>query len=230
MLESILEQAQNIAETNSPDEAARFLAPYRKEACHSISNSPENLIDLIQITTAQMQFLIQAKHTDKAVGIAEWFLHVFHHIQEDDAQASQHIIRCYRESFSLFFMKYASALCAEEKFEPMQQMVRTSLDLTQSLPMAIAAMLRLYAPLRSRDSIEDEPASSWLLKRYAEALAILDFSGLHDTPFREALDNYQYAIRCPDKFDEAKNEIDRIFSEHSDDIALKILYILFSNS
>ena len=82
MIDDILSEAEQIAAQASPDDAARFLASYRKEACEALENTPSAIADLLAITSAQMQFLIDAGASDKALGIAEWFLHTLHHFEE----------------------------------------------------------------------------------------------------------------------------------------------------
>ena len=126
-----------------------------------------------------------------------------------------------------FFRRYARALRDLDRIEDMRLAMRTSIDLTQEIPMAVVIMVHMYMPLRSRETLEDLPATQWLLDRYAEALAALDFSGLHDTPFRNAFDNYQFALRAPEQTDAIKAEIEALCAKNSEDIALQTLYNLF---
>ena len=224
MIDDILSQAEQIAAQASPDDAARFLASYRKDACESLQNTPSAMADLLAITSAQMQFLIDAGASDKALGIAEWFLHTLHHYEETiDHGDFIKLKRTLRESFSRFFRRYARVLRDADRIEEMRIAMRTALDLTQMLPMAVVAMLHLYMPLRNRDCLEDEPAGEWLLKRCAEALAGLDFSGLHDTPFRNALDEFQFAMRSAENFIAAQEKIQILCSENPEDLSLKTL-------
>ena len=187
MIDDILSQAEQIAAQASPDDAARFLASYRKDACESLQNTPSAMADLLAITSAQMQFLIDAGASDKALGIAEWFLHTLHHYEETiDHGDFIKLKRALRESFSRFFRRYARVL-------------------------------------RDADCLEDEPAGEWFLKRCAEALAGLDFSGLHDTPFRNALDEFQFAMRSAENFIAAQEKIQILCSENPEDLSLKTL-------
>ncbi len=228
MIDEILQKAETIAADQSPDDAARFLGPYRKASCEDLSDDPSKIGELLQITSAQVQYLTDANSPDKAAGIAEWFLHTLHHLEEtiDKAQFI-HIKRILRESFSNFFRRYARALRELDRIEDMRLAMRTSIDLTQEIPMAVVCMIHLYMPLRSRKTLEDLPAAQWLLDRYAEALAALDFSGFHDTPFRNAFDNYQFALRAPDQTDAIQAELEALCAKNSEDIALQTLYNLF---
>lgn len=224
MIDDILADAERIALQSSPDEAARFLAIHRRQACEALHDSPANIADLLAITSAQMQFLIDAGTSDKALGIAEWFLHTLHHFEESlDQEDFIKLKRALRESFSRFFRRYARCLRDAGRIEEMRLAMRTALDLTQMLPMAIVAMLHLYLPLKTKELLEDEPSSEWLLKRCAEALAGLDFAGMHDSPFRHALDEFQFALRSEDNLLHARDQLRILCAENTEDISIKTL-------
>ncbi len=228
MLDDILKQAEMVASEQSPDDAARFLAPHRKSACEDLSTDTSRIGDLLCITSAQMQYLIDAGASDKAIGVAEWFLHILHHLEESLADVDfRQLKRALRESFSRFFKRYAHALRDINRYEDMRIAMRTSLDLTMQLPLAIVSMLHLYAPLHQKDLIENESARDFLLKRYAEALAALDFSGLHDLPFRAALDEYQYAFRSEEHVESSRQIIQTLCEKNPEDLALVTLKNIF---
>lgn len=227
-MDAIFEQAAQISREKSPDDAARFLAPYRKDCCERLHQEPAAIGDLLRVTTAQMEFLNRADCPDKAVGIAEWFLHVLHHLEAENIEVDfRQLKHALRESFSRFFRRYAQSLRDVERFEDMRLAMRTALDLTREIPMAVVTLVHLYLPLRTRETIEDDTADTWLLKRFAEALATLDFSGYHDASVRTALDHAQYAIRCPDKKEECLREIEALCDQNEDDLELKTLHHLF---
>lgn len=218
------QQAEDIAQTDGPDAAAKFLAPYRREICEAMHETPSKIGELLQISSQQVFYLCQAKMPDKAAGIAEWFLHTLHHLETDmPAVEFVHLKRALRESFSRFFMRYARALRDLGRIEDMRLSVRTALDLTQELALAIVSMAHLYRPLQEHETLENEPAREWLLKRFAECLAALDFSGLHNTPFRAALDEYQYALRGDDKREEARLALQTLAETHPEDAAIATL-------
>ncbi|MBQ9242254.1 MAG: hypothetical protein IJ165_03375 [Proteobacteria bacterium] len=224
MIDDILADAERIALQSSPDEAARFLASHRRQACDALQDSPANIANLLAITSAQMQFLIDAGTSDKALGIAEWFLHTLHHLEETIDQGDFiKLKRALREAFSRFFRRYARCLRDAGRIEEMRLAMRTALDLTQMLPMAIVAMLHLYMPLKTRDVLESEPSSEWLLKRCAEALAGLDFAGMNASPFRQALDEFQFALRSEENLPAARDQLRILCSENPEDITLKTL-------
>jgi len=226
-LDDILEEAERLANDGSPDDAARFLAPYRRAVCDRLHDSPSSLGDLVQICAAQVHYLNEAGTPDKAAGVAEWFLHRMHHLEEDFPEVDFRMLRrALCESFSRFFRRYARSLRDLDRIEEMRIAMRNALDLTREIPMAVVSLVHLYRPLRDRENLEDEPAPQWLLKRYAEALAALDFAGLHDIPFREALDNGQYAMRCPDKRDEMKLATEALCAQNAQDVALQTLFQL----
>lgn len=222
-----LQTAEAIATSSGPDAAARFLAPYRREVCEKLADAPAHIGDLLRISSQQMHYLCQAGMPDKSAGIAEWFLHTLHHLEEDiPAVDFVHLKRVLRESFSHFFMRYARALRDLDRIEDMRLSVRTALDLTQDLPLAMVSMVHLYVPLQMRDTLEGEPACEWLLKRYAECLAALDFSGQHQTPFRAALDEYQYGLRGAPEFEASKAALANLALAHPEDEAIATLVSL----
>ncbi len=229
-LSTLIEQADQIAQ-NSPDEAAKFLASYRKSACEALQETPMALGDLIDIATAQMHYLIDAGMPDKALGIAQWFLHTLHHLEES-MQAAEYlsIKRAMREPFSRFFRTYAKIQRELGQIEAMRLSMRSAMDLTRELPMAIVSMLHLYAPLMHDDMLENEPPKEWLLKRCAEALAGLDFGGMHDIPFRDALDHGQYIIRNPSDRSESELHLDELCAQFPDDLALNTLVMLLKHA
>ncbi len=219
-----LDKAESVALSEGPDAAARFLGLYRREVCDALSQTPSKIGELLQISSQQMHYLCQADMPDKAVGIAEWFLHTLHHLEAGMSVVEfVHLKRALRESFSRFFMRYARALRDLGRMEDMRLSVRMALDLTQELALAIVSMAHLYRPLQTYETLENEPAREWLLKRFAECLAALDFSGQHDTPFRAALDEYQYALRGEDKLEEARTALNALSQAHPDDIAVSAL-------
>ena len=229
-MNDILQQAEQIAQT-SPDEAAKFLAPYRKSACEALHDNPMVLADLIDIATAQMNYLLDAKMPDKSLGIAQWFLHTLHHLEES-MQPTEYlsIKRAMREPFARFFRIYARIHRDLGQIEEMRLAMRSAMDLTRELPMAIVSMLHLYAPLMHSESLEDEPTKEWILKRCAEALAGLDFNGMHDLPFRDALDHGQYMIRNPDARDESELHLNELCAQFPEDLALNTLVMLLKHA
>ena len=226
----LIQQADQIART-SPDEAAKFLAPYRKSACEALQTDPKALTDLIGIATAQMNYLTDAQMADKSLGIAQWFLHTLHHLEESMQKAEFLAIkRALREPFAGFFRSYAKILRMHDQIEDMRIAMRTAMDLTRELPMAVVSMLHLYAPLMHKDSLEGETPREWILKRCAEALAGLDFNGMHDTPFRDALDHGQYILRNPDDRRESESRLETLCAQFPDDLALNTLVMLFKHA
>ncbi len=223
-INEILEQADAIASQQSPDDAARFLAEYRKMACDSLTNDHTQIGCLLPIVTAQIKFLNQANVFDKSAGIAEWFLHILHHLQESSPDIEwKHLKLALRDSFSAFFRHYAKSLANLGSIEEMRIAMRNALDLTTMLPMAIVFLIHLYQPLLKHETLEDQPSRQWILDRYAECLASLDFSGLHDTPFRTALDLFQLAIRYPQQTAFHIEQIEQIAQSSPNDIALETI-------
>ena len=226
-MEEILKKAEETAQSQSYDAAARSLAPWRKAACEAIKDDISKLGDLLAIVSTQMHYLNKSGAPDKAASVAEWFLHAFHHIEEDmPGDESRLLKRTFAESFASFFMRYATALRDLERFDDMQAAVRTSLDMTRFLPASVTAMLNVYAPMHKRETIGDESASEYLLKRYAEMLAMLDFAGLHNHAVRAALDEYQYALRG--HVDEARTSLESICQNAPDDVLAATIWNLFS--
>lgn len=224
----ILEQAEIIAQQQSPDDAARFLAEYRKAACESIHDDPAQIGSLLQIVTAQVKYLNQSQAPDKAAGVAEWFLHILHHLQDDVPDVEWKRLKlAFRESFSAFFRHYAKSLANLDRIEDMRIAMRHALDLTSMIPMAIVYLVHLYTPLLDREMIEDQPSKQWVLDRYAECLAALDFAGLHDEPFRAALDLYQLAHRDAQHANELFDQVDQMAAQAPNDIALTTLKNIF---
>ncbi len=222
--DQILEQAEILSQQQSPDSAARFLAEYRKSACESIHDDPAQIGCLLQIVTAQIKYLNLAQASDKAAGIAEWFLHILHHLQEDVPDVEWKRLKlAFRESFSAFFRNYAKSLANLDRFEDMRIAMRHALDLTTMIPMAIVYLVHLYRPLLNRETIEEQPSKQWVLDRYAECLAALDFAGLHDEPFREALDLYQLAHRDASHAAELFVRVEQMADQSPNDIALTTL-------
>ena len=197
-IEEILEEARRIGEDVSRgwDAAARFLGPYRREAASRDLEEVGNFSELLSIITLQMECLRRASDSQRGVDIGTWFHHVLHELPAVRKGApSREVLR---EQLSRFFLEYARNLCVLGRYGEMRLAMRSSLDATRSLPLAIVALIHLYAPLEHVvDTIEGEPSTRWLAKRYAECLALLDFSGLSSTPFRATLDDYQAAFRDP---------------------------------
>lgn len=229
-MEEILKTAEETSQTESYDAAARFLAPWRKAACEALESDFSKLGDLIVIVSTQMFYLNKSGAPDKAASVAEWFLHTFHHIEEHTSQDDfKHLKRTFAESFSGFFMRYAAALRDLNRFEDMKSAVRTSLDMTRFLPANVTAMLNVYAPMHKLENIGGESAREYLLKRYAEMLAALDFSGFHSHPVRAALDEYQFALRDDRHIEEAKSNLEKICQDAPDDILTSTILKLFSH-
>ena len=227
-MNAIIETAETIAFQQSPDAAARYLADYRREACEKLHDDPSQFANVLQIVTAQIRFLNQAEAYDKSSGIAEWFIHLLEHMQEDAPQIEwKRLKQTLRESFSAFFRHYARTLAQLERFEEMRGAMRNALDLTAMLPMAIVFMLHTYLPLATLETIEDKPSSAWLSERCAECLAQLDFNGLGQTPFRAALDNYQFAHRDPSQAKALYEQVETLAQSAPDDLALETLKNIF---
>ena len=226
-MDEIMKKAEETAQSESYDAAARSLAPWRKAACEAIQTDLSKLGDLLTIVSAQMHYLNKSGAPDKAASVAEWFLHAFHHLEEDmPGDESRLLKRTFAESFSGFFLRYATALRDLERFDDMQAAVRTALDLTRFLPASVTAMLNVYAPMHKRETIGDESSSEYLLKRYAEMLAMLDFSGFHNHAVRAALDEYQYALRG--HVEEAAASLEKICQDAPDDVLASTIRNLFS--
>ena len=229
-MEKIFEQAETIASDpqKGPDEAAKFLSQYRIQAAKDLSQNSINLGNLLSIVTAQIRYLNDANLSDKAIGIAEWFLHIFHHFPEIHPDCDlTHIKFALRDSLAAFFRHYAKSLRNTDRIEDMHHAMTNSMDLSREIPMSVVFLIHLYTPLLSRETIEATPSRRWFLDRLAECLAALDFAGQNQTPFRCALDNYQYAIRCPDKYDELYLEIEQLSRDNPNDPALKTLFNLY---
>lgn len=220
-MEAILTEAQRIADMESPDAGARYLAPHRKEACLKLHDDMTHLGALLRIVCLQMHFLTQAGYADKARDIAGWFLHLLHHLESEvPKDAFIALKRMYRESFSLFYYRYAEALRDLDEVEGMRLSLRTALDLTQQREAVIVAALHLLQPFVAFESLEGESAANWLSKRLAEFLAQLDFAGKSDSAFRSALDAFQYCFRQrnqDDVFPKAKSDFESLVQDCADD-------------
>ena len=229
-MNKILEQAEEIAADPKlgPDEAAKFLSKYRIQAVESLSQNSINLSHLLSIVTAQIKYLNDASLSDKAIGIAEWFLHIFHHFPENHPECDLIQLKiALREPFAAFFRHYAKALRNIDRIGDMRHAMTNSMDLSREIPMSVIYLIHLYTPLLSKETIESVPSRRWLLDRLAECLAALDFAGQCKTPFRMALDNYQYALRSPDKYDELYVEIEQLSRDNPSDLALQTLFNMY---
>ncbi len=193
-MDKIIEQAISIGEDKARgwDEAALFLGPYRRELATSDLSDNANLTALTSIVSTQLECLRKAGKADTGIQVGEWFHHVLHDLPTPHDTTPRDSLR---EPLAHFFCEYARCLCVEERFEEMRLAMRTALDTTRMLPMMIVMLVHLYAPLARKPVIEGEASSVWLSKRYCECLALLDFSGYGQTPFRATLDDFQAALR-----------------------------------
>ncbi len=194
-MDEILEQARAIGADPKQgwDAAALYLGTYRRDLAAGDLTDPKRLNELIEVLTLQLEALRKANKSDKAVEVGTWFHHVLHDLPS--AQKGQKSREIVRETLSHFFCEYARNLCVLERYEEMRLAMRTALDSTRVLPFVIVSLIHLYAPLINKDQIEGEPARIWLTKRYCECLALLDFAGFAQTPFRASLDDFQAAVR-----------------------------------
>jgi len=220
-----LEEARRIGEDPQQgwDAAARFLGKSRREYAARISEI-SGFYGLVEVVTLQMECLRRAQDSQKAVDIGIWFHHVLHDLPSELQSSEKRYFL--RNSLARFFVEYAKNLCKLGRYEEMRLSMRSAMDSTLQLPMVIVSLVHLYAPLETVcETIEEEPVRVWLLKRYAECLAALDFSGQSKTAFRETLDDYQAALRNP----EQRKEIGQIIKERvqADDPALSTLVRLF---
>lgn len=208
-----LDKADAIAadSTQGPDQAARFLAPYRQAAFDALPHAPLKIRDLSAITAAQMKYLNDANAPDKACGIGAWFVHLLHHLEETHTSQEYKIIKysC-RDAFSQFFYRYARSLGANGQIENMRLNMRTAIDLSRSPIDTICLALHFYLSLLPLKTLENTNATLWFIDRCAECLAVLDFSGLHNSPFRAMLDEFQWMMRDTSHSQDALKNIQRI--------------------
>ena len=231
MIDAILDQAESIAETpeSGPNQAAMFLAPYRIQAATDLQEDITQLKPLLSIITAQVRYLTEAGLPDKATAVAEWFIHTLHHLSENDPEYQiSKLQMALRSLFAAFFRHYARALRNVDRIEDMRIAMRTSMDLSRDITMSVVFLVHLYAPLiKENEVLENTPAKKWILDRYAECLAAMDYAGLHDTPFRTAMDKFQLAMYNQENIKLYFFEISKLATEHPDDIAIKTLKNLF---
>ena len=197
MLDDILKQAQAMAMDSEagPQEAAKFLGSHRQHFAQRLKEDHHAILPLVAIVADQVDYLVTSGNDAMASSVSEWFLHALHHVEPFPGSFPR---EAFREPLARLFRRYAKALKALQRYEDMRLAMRSALDATAHLPMAVLYLLHLYGDLpKLTDAIEDEPVSIWLSKRYAECLAALDFAGYSDTPFRRALDDYQLAFRTP---------------------------------
>ncbi len=220
-----LEAARCIGEDPAQgwDAAARYLGKSRREYAARIS-VVGGFYGLVEVVTLQMECLRRAEDHQRAVDIGVWFHHILHDLPSDLHSSEERYFL--RNSLSRFFVEYAKNLCKLGRYEEMRLSMRSALDASLQLPMVIVSLVHLYAPLESIcETIEEEPVRVWLLKRYAECLAALDFAGQSKTLFRETLDDYQAGLRNPEK----RAEIGALIKgrEDAEDPALSTLIKLY---
>lgn len=193
-LQSTLEQGPS-----GPNEAAKFLAPYRRQYAEDLAQNPKALAPLLAIVTAQCDYLVRANEAEKASSIADWFTHVLH--QNNTPNITQIPLK---NAYARFFRTHARALKALKRYTDMRLTMRNAIDASSELPLAIISLIHLYADIAELDSIEEQKPTQWLSDRFAECLAALDFAGLNDTNFRHSLNDMQFALRYP-------NEVPQIY-------------------
>ena len=218
MLEEVMKSAEAISSGEGPDAAARYLSVYRQKACDALGEDFSKIGELLIVVTAQVRFLSEARFFDKAAGVAEWFLHLVHHLEEMLSASDYRALKLtWRESFSQFFYRYARALRELGRHTDMRLAMRTSLDLTAETPSAVAMAVALYVPLLEVSEVEGESGREWFVKRCAEFLAVLDFTGHHGEASRACLDEFQYMLRDSGHSSEALDVLSRIRAEFPDD-------------
>lgn len=221
MTDDILENARAIAgdPAQGPDKAARFLAPYRRAVCAKLETDPLQFHPLLEITSEQVAFLTAANAPDKARDIARWFLHTLHLCNESfPKEAFACVKNTAQNALSLFFTRYARALCALQDYENMRIAMRTSIDLCPEKSPAILSAIHLFWPLLALPAIESTPSRTWFCDRLAEFLANLDFSGLSDAPERAIIDEIQFALRS-NCYEKSLENIQNIAQNSTSDIA-----------
>ncbi|MCL2326058.1 MAG: hypothetical protein FWC40_06145 [Proteobacteria bacterium] len=209
MLDDILKQAQAMAmdPEAGPQEAAKFLGSHRQHFAQRLKEDRHAILPLVAIVADQLDYLVTSGNDAMAASVSEWFLHTLHHVEPFPGKFPH---EAFREPLARLFRRYAKALKVLGRYDEMRLAMRSSLDATAHLPMAVLFLLHLYGDLpKLTDAIEGEPVCVWLSKRYAECLAALDFAGYSDTPFRHALDDYQLAFRSPAR----RQEIFQRFSQ-----------------
>ena len=229
-MDDILEKAETIANTPSigPDEAAKFLSTYRIQAAQKLQTDISCLKDLVVIVTNQIRYLNDAQLSDKATAIAEWFIHTLHHLSEShpDCQIPK-LQQVLRSSFAAFFRHYAKALRNVDRIEEMRLTMINSMDLSPEIPMSVVFLIHLYMPLLERSEIENIPAKRWISERFAECLAVLDFAGMHDSPFRDGLDKFQLTLHYPEKISEFSQYLSKLAKDNPSDMPLQTLFNLY---
>ncbi len=200
-MDKLIEEALAIGQDPSRgwDEAAKALGQHRRQYAISDLSDGENLKALTQIVTTQLKCLQKIDKAQNGADIGEWFHHLLHDLPAPNPSTLPREL--FREDLARFFCEYARCLCQLGRYEEMRLAMRTALDTTRELPIMIVMLVHLYAPLESKGEIEGEKATVWLSKRYCECLALLDFSGQSQTPFRATLDDFQAAMRFRDDRD-----------------------------
>lgn len=231
-MDLVFEQAEKIANDprRGPNEAAQYLGNYRREAAEAFFEDVSRLDAVLAVVVAQIRYLNDADLPDKGTAIAEWFLHLMHHVFSEHAGDDGDKVKIlYREALATFYRHYAKSLRNVGRFSDMRKAMRQSMDLSREIPMSVVFLVHLYMPLQEIGEVEEKPAKTWLLDRYAECLAALDVSGLHDTPFREAFDLFQLSVRMPEKSEEIGQKMESLCGSHPEDLSLKTLHNLFKS-
>lgn len=232
-MDEILEKAENLANTPNlgPNEAAKYLSTYRIQAVSEVQNNITKLKDLITIVSNQIRYLNDADLSNKATAIAEWFIHILHHLSEENPEYELSKLQlALRSPFATFFRHYARALRNVNRIEEMRLCMRNSMDLSCEIPMSIIFLIHLYLPLLQTKELENIPSKRWMSERYAECLAALDFAGLHNSPFREGMDKFQLALHFPDKIDEFCQALTKLVDDNPSDVPLQTLLNLYQKA
>lgn len=224
-MDKIIEEALSIGQDPARgwDEAAKALAPYRRQYAASDLSDGENLKALTEVVTMQLKCLLKIDKAQNGAEIGAWFHHILHDLPAPNPSTLPRAL--FREDMARFFCEYARCLCLLERYEDMRLAMRTALDTTRELPMMIVMLVHLYAPLEQKGDIEGEKAAVWLSKRYCECLALLDFSGQSQTAFRATLDDFQAAMRFKENRDSLFQQV--ISRNDGTDPALDTLTRLF---
>ena len=190
-VQKILDASFIIEQTQGADDACKVLGNYRRAALLRLPEEPEQVLAICKIVERQCSLFIRLQRFDLCLKAADGMIHLIH-----DVHTAPGISAMLREPMSRIFLHAARCLAEEKDFAGMRLQIRSALDTTSHLEFCILKTLPLWVKAGTNgDLIEEKTVSAWILDRYAELLAQLDFAGKNGTVFRRLLDVYQRSFR-----------------------------------
>lgn len=228
-LSEVFQSCDALADRGEYDQAAKGLAEWRKAAAKKCREDWRHFGELLDIVLRQMRYLRRGKFPSECLELGKWLMcfrdHASSAVSSDVLRAADLV---YREEYSIFLCTLAAAYADLGRHEDMRLTIVKASDTTKELRYVVAFALPLYSSICSKfDSIEGEPAFSWLAKRCAEFMAQLDFNGEGLTLHRQTvfeLHNYLLESETRERREESYERLREFCDNDPDDSVIQSIF------